>query len=449
MERIIGQVKDQEELAKQVLSWITCAKRPLTTTELQHALAVEIGESQLDKDNLPEVKDIVSVCAGLVTVDEESGIIRLVHYTTQEYFDRTQGKWFPNVQTNITATCVAYLSFDVFECGICQNDKEFEQRLQIHRLYDYAAHNWGYHAREASTSCQDGVMKFLQKQAQVEASSQALMAVNDWPEHTQYSQQVPKQMTGLHLAAYLGVEIVVRLLLDQGADVEVADSDEETPLHLASSNGQLDMVQLLLDQGANIAAADDAGWTPLHQASRNGHLEVVQLLLDQGANVTAADYDGWTPLHLASENGHLEVVRLLLKQGADIEAADHIDGKTPLHQASHHHLEVVRLLLDQGADVEAVDDVCGWTPLHHPSLNGHLEVVQLLLDYGANVTAAHGWTPLYLASENGHLEVVRLLLKQGADIKAADYDGKTSLHLASENGHLEVVQLLLDQGADT
>src|SRR5271163_4752842 len=58
MERINGQVKGQEELAKQVLSWITCAKRPLTTSELQHALAIEIGESQLDKENIPEVEDI-------------------------------------------------------------------------------------------------------------------------------------------------------------------------------------------------------------------------------------------------------------------------------------------------------------------------------------------------------------------------------------------------------
>ena len=39
---------------------------------------------------------MVSVCAGLVTVDEESDIIRLVHYTTQEFFERTQNIWFPN-----------------------------------------------------------------------------------------------------------------------------------------------------------------------------------------------------------------------------------------------------------------------------------------------------------------------------------------------------------------
>ena len=51
---------------------------------------MEVGESNLDEDNLPEIEDMVSVCAGLVTIDEESNVIRLVHYITQEYFKRTQ-----------------------------------------------------------------------------------------------------------------------------------------------------------------------------------------------------------------------------------------------------------------------------------------------------------------------------------------------------------------------
>jgi hypothetical protein len=90
MERINGQKLGFQDLAKEVLAWITYAKRPLTTLELQHALSVEVGESELNEDNLPQIEDIVSVCAGLVTVDEESCIIRLVHYTAQEYFKQTQ-----------------------------------------------------------------------------------------------------------------------------------------------------------------------------------------------------------------------------------------------------------------------------------------------------------------------------------------------------------------------
>jgi hypothetical protein len=101
MERIDGQKPGFRLLAKKVLSWITFAKRSLTTSELQHALAVKPGDSELDKENLRYIEDMVSVCAGLVTVDEESKIIRLVHYTTQEYFERTQRDWFPDAQTDL------------------------------------------------------------------------------------------------------------------------------------------------------------------------------------------------------------------------------------------------------------------------------------------------------------------------------------------------------------
>lgn len=296
MKRIEGHDTDSEELAKQVLSWITCSKRPLSTSELQHALAVEVSEVKLDNNNLLKIEDIVSVCAGLVTIDKESNIIRLVHYTAQEYFERTQSQWFPNAQANITTICVLYLSFDKFESGICQNNDEFKQRLELNKLYDYAANNWGHHAREALTSC-EGVLEFLQRQAQVEASSQALMAVKSWSGHGRYSQQIPKQMVGIHLAAYFGVKVVTWQLLEQGADVNAAAQNGETPLYWALSNGHLEVSRLLLDNGADVKTVAQDGETLLHLASRRGLPEFVWLLLEYNADVNATTKNGETPLY--------------------------------------------------------------------------------------------------------------------------------------------------------
>ena len=93
IERIEGQQTSFRNLARKILLWITHVKKPLTTLELRHALAVEVGEPKLDEDNLTSTDLMVSVCAGLVTVDEKSDIIRLVHYTTQEYFERTWTSW--------------------------------------------------------------------------------------------------------------------------------------------------------------------------------------------------------------------------------------------------------------------------------------------------------------------------------------------------------------------
>ncbi|KAL7960031.1 hypothetical protein V8C34DRAFT_94821 [Trichoderma compactum] len=146
MERIEGHTDAIRSLAKRILTWITHAKRPLSITEMRHALSVREHMTVFDTDYMPDVKDVKSVCAGLVTTDEESEIIRLVHYTAQEFFQKTQEKWFPEAEASITKTCVTYLSFNTFDNGICQTGEEFRQRLRSNPLYHYAAQNWGHHA---------------------------------------------------------------------------------------------------------------------------------------------------------------------------------------------------------------------------------------------------------------------------------------------------------------
>ena len=130
----------------------------------------------------------------------------------QEYFKWTRERWFPNAETDITKVCVTYLSFHAFESGFCQTDAEFEERLLLYQLYDYVAHNWGNHAREALTLCQQAI-GFLKSELKTKAASQALLAIKRYLGHSKYSQEVPRQMTGLHLAAYFGVHKVANILI--------------------------------------------------------------------------------------------------------------------------------------------------------------------------------------------------------------------------------------------
>ncbi len=147
---------------------------------------MEVGECEFDEDNIPQLEDMVSVCAGLVTVDEESSVIRLVHYTTQEFFDRTQQQWFPNAASEITSVCITYLSFAVFAKGFYQTNAGYKERLHSNPFYHYAANNWGHHARKAMTSHQD-VRDSLQSYNRAKASNQALMAVKPLPASSGYS----------------------------------------------------------------------------------------------------------------------------------------------------------------------------------------------------------------------------------------------------------------------
>ncbi|KAI7771477.1 hypothetical protein LZL87_010917 [Fusarium oxysporum] len=298
MERINGQMPGMKTLAMRVLLWITCAKRQLTTSELQHALATKTGKSELDHGDLIHIRDMVSVCAGLVTVDEESGIIRLVHYTTQEYLKRTQERWFRNPECLITTACVTYLSFTVFETGFCKTDHRFEERLRLNPFYDYAAHNWGHHAFKDVTSS-EVVISFLKSKAKVEASSQALMAAKLYSSHLYYSQNIPRKMTGLHLAGYFGVSKAANSLLSLGHGPNRKDTYSRTPLWYAAQNGHEAVVKLLVAAGVDVnaaAAADYGEQTVLQAAAEGGHLEVIEKLLAAGADVNAAAAAGALPV---------------------------------------------------------------------------------------------------------------------------------------------------------
>jgi hypothetical protein len=90
MERIFAQGTGPSEMAGKALAWILCAHRPLRTIELLHALAVEPGDTEIDEDNILETEQLLTICAGLVTIDEQSNNVRFVHYTTQEYLQRTR-----------------------------------------------------------------------------------------------------------------------------------------------------------------------------------------------------------------------------------------------------------------------------------------------------------------------------------------------------------------------
>ncbi|EAU36770.1 conserved hypothetical protein [Aspergillus terreus NIH2624] len=461
MQRIEGQDRDSRQLAMDVLSWIVCAKSRLNTSQLQHALAVEAGEPELDKYNLPQVEDMVSVCAGLVTVDEESGIIRLVHYTTQEYFQQTQTHWFPDAEANITRICVSYLSFRSFEGGPCQSLFEYEWRLRLNKLYYYSATNWGHHARGALTLCPEAIT-FLRCTLKVEASSQALMGGEVyWP----FSART--HMTGLHLAAYFGIEEAVKARLQEtleinanktddqappGDDLESKDFYGRTPLSWAAGEGHGAVVKYLVEKGADLESKDeDYGRTPLSWAAEEGHGAVVKYLVEHGADLESKDeYYGRTPLSWAVENGHKAVVKYLVEKGADLESKDHC-GRTPLLSAAEHsHEAVFKCLVEKGADLELKDNNCQ-TLLFLAAEKGHEAVVKYLVEHGADLESKdedYGRTPLSWAAEEGHGAVVKYLVEHGADLESKDkYYGRTPLLWAVENGHKAVVKYLVEKGA--
>jgi len=457
MERIEGQNADSERLAKDVLSWITCAKNPFTTLELRHALAVEISASELDENNLPEIEDMVSVCAGLVTVDKESDIIRLIHYTTQEYFQRTWTSWFPNAERDIGMTCVTYLSFNSFKTGYCPKDK-FQERLRENALYGYAARNWAYHARASLLESEQLILNFLESEPKVSSSFQAVVPLAG-PYH--YNSGLEKRsgvIRGVHLAAYFGLTETIRILLKNGHDKDSRDNYYgQTPLSWAASEGHEGVVKLLLEEEVDADSKDDDGQTPLLLAAGNGQEAVVkQLLTVDGVDVNSKDNNSQTAMLLAAEKGHEVVVKQLLAvDGVDVNSKDD-NGRTALLWAAGngHKVVVKQLLAVDGVDINSKDNEYSQTALSWAARDGNEAVVkQLLAVDGVDVNSKddNGRTALLWAGGNGHKAVVKQLLAvDGVDVNSKDnVFGRTVLSWEARNGNeAEVKQLLAVDGVD-
>jgi ankyrin repeat protein len=122
----------------------------------------------------------------------------------------------------------------------------------------------------------------------------------------------------LGLAAFFNHLDVVEYLLVKGAEVNSASRNQMKvmPLHSAVARGSLEIARALLEQGAQVNVAQQDDFTPLHEAAQNGQVEMARLLLDYGADVNAKLANGKTPLALAEEYQHAEVAGLLEQRGA-------------------------------------------------------------------------------------------------------------------------------------
>lgn len=155
-----------------------------------------------------------------------------------------------------------------------------------------------------------------------------------------YQQNVERHRSSALLwAAEYGQDATLQLILDEGGDVHVKKSHQEsfTALHLACANGHLRIAAHLIINGALVEAKTTEGLTPLQLAVRFGHEPVTRWLIENGASLDRCwPIDGKPLLHVASYLGHTSIVELLLDKGADLELRDSISRRTPLHCAVKH-----------------------------------------------------------------------------------------------------------------
>jgi hypothetical protein len=358
MDRIRGQDHDRFELAHRLLCWITYAFEPLNMGAVQHAiLAVDLDSDLKSVDNEDMVPSdlLITVCAGLVVIDVESNIIRLVHHTTQEYFDRRRQALFPAAQIDISRACVKYLVQPIFANGPCSTKEEIATRKIEYPFFIYAVRHWGNHAR-GIPEAELGPL-ILELLANELSLASLVQGMTDGSYSDRNLDQVYITATpAISVAAGFGLVTIVTLLLSGGAESMATGTDGSTPLHYAVWGGHANLVKLLLQNNADIksvAVVGNVKQTVLQGAASKGYAEIVRLLLEQGAEIEFTDENERTALHYAAQNGHEEATRELVRFGADVAVVDRV-GETPLSKASkRNYTGVVEVLSGHWKDTLA------------------------------------------------------------------------------------------------
>ena len=176
---------------------------------------------------------------------------------------------------------------------------------------------------------------------------------------------------------------MAKYLLYKGANAKLVPKKRQmTPLMQAAYNGNLQIIKVLLNNGAKVNLTDN-GITALNFAIVNGHFNIVKYLLSKGANVNLKIKKGTTSLMLAVEKENFAIVNLLIKNNADINSTNKEGITALMFAALKGYLPTVKALVMHGADVNAIgkDNI---TALFFARAENHWEIANYLLAHGAS-----------------------------------------------------------------
>ena len=309
------QSQAQATLAMNVLLWLSHAKRPLKVSELQHAVAMRPEENGME--DLTDPDFFVHCCFGLVVIDKETSIIRLVHFSVNEYLQDRRSEFFPNADDILTFSCLSYMFIYQSELDHCLESLSVANDNAP--FLTYAARHWGIHAGGS-------ILRKTQEMVQLFCSRRVFYAwatlldvdvkKKDTIDELE-AQYVNAGSSVLHVAAAYGLKYLMEEHLRKDLAVNITDLENATPLMLAVACGHTDILRLLLAQPSiDVHRLDIEQHTALWYAVYRGQVKCVQILLSSDFDL---DINSGKPFFLASQKvwrrlQYGEIVSLLLSR---------------------------------------------------------------------------------------------------------------------------------------
>lgn len=239
--------------------------------------------------------------------------------------------------------------------------------------------------------------------------------------------------SALHLAARFGFVDAARLLLDNGAAIDIQSlATGGTPLHTAASANQVALAKYLIARKADVGIFDKSGSTPLMVAAIQADPDMVQVLVEGGAAIDTKSTVNVlvTPLVYAAANpdpfkhkDNLAIIAYLLSRKGDVDFPA-ANGRTALMAAAQQSntsqgYERAALLIEKGAKLDLANDK-GETALMLAAGAGNGKLVQLLMDKGADAQKKNGAgeTVMSYANRAGSKDSATLLQSKGVQPEA-------------------------------
>lgn len=252
--------------------------------------------------------------------------------------------------------------------------------------------------------------------------------------------------TPLILSSILNLPNTVLLLLQLGANIELADKSKRTPLHHAVLNNHVEVVRVLIKNNANLNSRDYNNSTPLHFALHFKYHDVIEELCKSGA-LNAEEDGGFFYLSVAVLGEDIKSLEILKRHGGNInstgEGGQSILQKTILNGSS---VELIEALVKLGADLNQPDEMLN-TPLFTGLMCNNFELITRLSKIGVVLHKEGVAGPIHVAAMRGQLKMLQLLVSLGVPVNCKDEFASPALHHASNWGHVDCIKWLVENGA--
>lgn len=480
MQRIQDQESDHQRIALKTLAWLTHAIRSMSLKELQHALAIEPCDTELDDELMIDGQSITSLCAGLVSVDQGTNMVNLVHHSTKTYFEENRERYFPNFHASMTLSLATYLTLNVLQ------DVPIKLIVQQYPLACYAAQYLGEHARMTpEEALEPSSLELICQLLSHPDKRKPLLSLLDGLDVIRggfYSSdsQVPDALS--RVSTYISQEVALPSLFESSMGVS-EDATEPTSQAMLDSEAVSDIGRFstadtssTLDINASTSLEYDGSqsnfeetnlWevkmkssripevTALHLAASMGLAKVASMLLKETPNIDAVDETGKTALAVAIERGFEKAVEFLVTSGACVDLrCDH--GRWILLRATERNWQNVGNIIGERARTALKDErspsahrqIKLILAIYYGQVNEMLDLIQQAeFDVKSNDRSI-GEMALFIAVEREYLQMVQGLLSVGVDVNAKDSVCQTALHRATRRANEEMMKLLLKNGAE-